>query len=109
MRILAANATHGPCRGLELRFANVMACLLFPNHLLEPIAYRFVVRSIAQLRTQVVFVNTEQASAELPIRRKPDAIAIAAERLAHRGDNSNFATPIRKSPAPGGCGGVFAG
>src|ERR1035437_7437642 len=81
-----------------------MAGLLLPNHALEPAGDIIIRRPRAQLRAQVVLVHNEQARADLAVRSQPDAIAVAAERLADWRNDPNLATPIRESPAQGSRG-----
>src|SRR5437016_9947364 len=96
---LAPDATHRAGRRHEVRFTDVMAGLLLPNHALKPFADIRVRMSIAQSRTQVVLSDTEEASADFAVGRQSNAIAMAAERLAYRRDDADLAAAIGKFPA----------
>src|ERR1017187_1044269 len=83
-----------------------MAGFLLPNDALEPAGDLIIRRPRAQFRAQIVLFHAEQARADLAVRREPDAIAVAAERLADRRDDPDLATPIREGPAHGSRGGI---
>src|SRR5258706_15799542 len=84
------NATHGTGRRDKIWLADVVACFLLPDDLLQPFGNRFVGVTAAQQRAKVVLSDAKQAGSDLPIRGKADAIALAAKRLADRGNHANF-------------------
>ena len=51
--------------------------------------------------------DTKQAGANLSIRREADPVAVAAERLADRCDDADFAAAFVKSPPLGSRRGVL--
>jgi hypothetical protein len=46
--------------------------------------------------------HAEEAGTDLAIRRQPNAVAAAAERLAHRRDDADLAPPVRELAPLGG-------
>lgn len=90
LRLSPSNATHGAGGGLEIRFADVVAGFFLPDHFFEPLAQFFVRAAAPQERAQVVLNDAEQAGANFSIGGQADTIAMAAEGLAHGGDDADF-------------------
>src|SRR5882724_3920767 len=91
---LSSNATHRPLRLDEIGLADVMAFLLVPDDLTEPLLDGFIRSPAAQQRLQILLPETEQARAKFAVGRQAEAIAMAAERLAHRRDDADLAAAV---------------
>jgi hypothetical protein len=98
--LLTPDAAHGSRRGDKIRLANAVPRLFLPDYFTQIITKFSVASSIPKERPDIVFRDAEQASANLSVRRQPNAIAMAAEGLAHGSNDSEFACTVIDSPAP---------
>ncbi len=96
---LPANATHGPGRLDKVRLANMVAGLLLPDNGTQKILHRAVGGAAPQQRPQIVLGHAEEAGADFAVGGQADAVAMAAERFADRGDDADFAAPVRAKPS----------
>src|SRR5260370_31437077 len=94
----AADIDHGPGRRHEVGLIDAMPGLLFHHYRLDEFGNLFVAGPAAQKKLQIVVLLAEQAGAELSVGGETDARAEAAERLANRCNQSDFARgPLRKA------------
>ena len=94
-----ANATHGTGRRDKVFLTDMVTSFFLPDHLLEPFGNFFIRASVTEQRPEVVFEHTEKAGSNFAISGQPNAIAMAAERLADRGDDAYLAPTVGKDPA----------
>ncbi len=73
-----------------------------PDYFPKPFRDLVVRVPIAQSRAQVVLPDAKQAGPNFAVGRQPKAVAMTAEGLADRRDDSDFAAAIRERPAFGG-------
>src|SRR5713101_3561168 len=99
----AADIDHSPGRRYEVGLIDAMPGLLFHHYRLDEFGDLFVAGSSAQKKLQIMVLLAEQADAELSVGRKADARAEAAERLANRCNQADFAGgPIGEAVLAGG-------
>src|SRR5437899_2081956 len=82
----------------------MVASFLLPYDLSEPIRYLRIGSPLTQQAAQVMFGHTKEACAHLAIGSQTKAVAMAAKRLTHWGNDADFGTSISENP-PFGCGG----
>src|SRR5579871_3756026 len=105
--VSAADAAHRALRRHKIRLADMVPLFFLPHDGLE-IRGKFLVRlAVAETRAQVVFRDAEQAGADLAVGGQPQAIAMAAERLANGRNQADFAAPISKGPTYSSLGGII--
>src|SRR5689334_9010052 len=78
--VSASNATHAAAGECEVGFADVMTLFFFPDHAAKIFLDLSIARAAAKARAQVMFDDAKEAGADFPVRREPDAIAMATER-----------------------------
>src|SRR5213594_4438076 len=101
---LTADATHRATGGDEVGLSDAMAGFFLPNHFFEIVGNIIVRSALAQFGPQVVLSDTEEAGANFSVGGQANSVAMAAEGLADRRDNSDFGGAATDSPAFGGFG-----
>src|SRR6185369_1786752 len=86
--------------------ADVMAFLLVPDNLPKPFHNPLVAGCAAQQRLQIVLRQAEEAGADFAVGGQSEAVAMSAERLAHRRDQADLPATVGEGPAPGGFRGI---
>src|SRR5206468_5857025 len=88
---LPADKDHGAGRRYKTGLIDVVP-LFFFHHNRADVGYQIVVGgSFPEQRTQVVVFLAEKTGSELAIRSQADAGTMAAERLGHGGNQTDFA------------------
>src|SRR6266436_7851028 len=87
---LSPDKYHGTRGWHETGLIDAMALLLFHDYGADISGQILVGGAFAEQTAQVMIVLAEEARAELAVGGKPDAGAMAAERLGDRGDEADF-------------------
>src|ERR1035441_2766734 len=93
---------HRPRRRHEAGFADVVALLLVLDGVKDELDHVFVAGSPRHQASQIVFADREQAGANLAVRGKPNAAAMAAKRTRNRCDDPDLADAVLEDIAAGG-------
>src|SRR6516162_873709 len=93
---LAANKDHGAGRGQKARLVDAVPFFFLRDDGDNLVADFAVTGSAAQKRPQVVILLAEQACPQLSVGRQSQTRAKPAERLRHRGNQSDLAGAVGK-------------
>src|SRR5271157_2191236 len=106
---LASDRIHGARRGHELGRVDLVAFPLAGQVAADERRNLLVRGARAHQALDVVFLDGEQAVAQLAVCRQPDAVAVETEGAAHRGDESHAADAIREGVLRGRCARIGIG
>jgi len=90
----AANLAHRSMWSNKVHLANLMASPLCANTAFNFCSELFVGRTVSHKRAQIELVDGKQAVSELTLGGESHSVAVAAKRLCHAGDNTDFTDAI---------------
>jgi hypothetical protein len=100
-RFSTPDTAHGPFGLGKVRLPDAVTQLLAKDHPAQAVRKLIVPGPSTNPGLQIMFNHAEEAGADFTVSGDSQPVAMTAERLGHRGDDTNLPLALSKGPAAG--------